>query len=545
MKLFYDLSNLENSKTFRHDAQLLKGVQIGIVVFLILSSITVFSGVKSHLTTYLVDSFILWRWFVYASAFLIGSLGVDLVNTYCMTYQTSAILRKDFKSESIILICFCGLLTCGLTYYSFSMSQNSALVVGNDIEDEKQVDDSGTLTSIDSVFNNQLLSIEATYQTNHERTIEPFKNRINNISATYSNQIEILKNEIAVIDKNTTKDNYLYAAKQKKPFTTKIQSLEASKLLALSPVLTDQQAAIDRLTAQKDKMILEAKELHKEDRTRAKTKTDNHNQKATATSTVFTDMFGKLAGFAIFILLILTVIKEILFFRNEIEPEPILSNFDFSPSWMLEVVSYPVVWVRRHSVNKVRGWYEGLPKLKKPVIEDEILDGNSLSQSILKPDPDRHDLPHRSRSPSPNAPGQMPDYMPPGYSRNLQANQYYFASVPTGNESPVNTGNFVGSQYSHENEKFRGLENSVEVVKPTKTKTHEKEQKIKHVGQNDKEYWYTKKQVEGKIIKYAANVRTWTKKANRKKATNRDKEALVNNQRLLDYWENRIKEFII
>ena len=525
MKLFFDLSNLEKSTTFKHDAQLIKGVQIGIIVFLILSSITVFGGIKSHLNDYLLDAFLLWRWLVLGSSYLVGALGIDLVNTVCIGYVVSAILRKDFERESILLIVFCSVLSLGLTHYSFSMSQNSAVAIGNDLKEENQQDDTKELSLIDTILNNQIATIESNYTINHQRTIKPFTIRIENISKSFDNQIAILKNEIAVIDKNTTKENYLYAAKQKQPLTAKIQRLEASKLVALNPILKDQQVALDKLTSEKSGMIADAKKIHQSDRQRKQDKTDLVNDQSNTTSTIFSNLFSKLSGFAVFGLLILTAIKEVLYFRNKIEPTPILSNFDFSPSWAIEVFFYPMVWVRRHSVNRVRQWYVQLPALAEPVIQDKIYDGRSLGQSIIIPDSNHHQ--------SANA---GPGYMPPGQSRNLDTQDHTYKSV-------IPTEKNTASQYSHETPNFDGVDNSLEMADPTNDDTHEPTKKIKHIGKDEKVYWYDQKQVNGKVKKYTATVRGWKKKAARKKATSRDKLALDNNDKLLSYWKGRLEEF--
>jgi len=535
MKLFFDLSNLEKSTTFKHDAQLIKGVQIGIIVFLILSSITVFGGLKSHLNDYLFDTFFFWKWLVLGCSYLFGALGIDLVNTVCLAYVVSAILRKDFERESIILVAFCLVLSLGLTHYSFTMSQNSAIAIGNDLKEEKQTDDTADLTRIDTTLSNQLSTIEANYTINHQRTVAPFKIRIDNISKSFDNQISILKNEIAVIDKNTTKENYLYAAKQKRPLTAKIGHLEDSKLKAVNPILKEQQTALDKITDEKSTMISDAKAFHQSDRKRKQDKTDSINDQVNTTSNIFSNLFSKLSGFAVFGLLILTAIKEVLYFRNKIEPTPILSNFDFSPSWTLEVLSYPAIWIRRHSVNYVRSWYGRLPALEKPVIQNEIYDGRSLGQSIISLDENTH--------PNQSALG----YMPTGQSRNLDTqDQIYKSVIPTG-LGKSNLAKNTDSQYSHETPIFDGVDNFLQTAIPTKTITHEKKyeptKKIKHIGKDEKVYWYDEKQVVGKVKKYTASVREWEKKASRKKATNRDKNALTNNKNLLSYWTGRFKEF--
>ncbi len=535
MKLFYDLSNLEKSTTFKHDAQLIKGVQIGIIVFLILSSITVFGGLKSHLSDHLLNTFFLWRWLILGSSYLFGALGIDLVNTVCLGYVISAILRKDFERESIILIVFCSVLSLGLTHYSFSMSQNSAVAIGNDLKEEKQKDDTKDLNQINTTLSDQLKTIEENYTINHQRIMEPFTIRIDNISKSFDNQISILKNEIAVIDQNSTKENYLYAAKQKRPLTAKIGQLEDSKLQSVKPILKEQQTALDKLTDEKSQMITDAKNVHQSDRKRKQHKTDSVNAQVNTTSTVFSNLFSRLSGFAVFGLLILTATKEVLYFKNNIEPTPILSNFDFSPSWTMEVLFYPMVWVRRHSVNQVRNWYGQLPALQQPVIQDKIYDGRSLGQTIVSFDP--------SNDSSRSAPG----YMPPGQSRNLETkDQIYTSTVATetGKSVDSNTGS---SQYSHETPSFGGVDDLLETAEPTNTTTHEKSdeptKKIKHIGKNEKVYWYDQKQVMGKVKKYTANVREWQKKASRKKATSRDKTALINNKELLIYWQGRITEF--
>ncbi len=535
MKLFFNLSKLKDSTTFKHDAPLISGVQTGMMIFLVLSSLTVFSGVRSHLIEYLENSFLLWRWLVYLGAYIFGSFAPDYINTVLCAYVVSAILRKDYSKESKILMVFCSVLIAGLTYYSFSMSQNSAVVLGNDIETENKQNDSEALTRIDTTLNNKLAAIETAYAANYSRINEPFKNQLDNIAATYDNQVKIFESQIEAITRNETKDNYLYAAKQKKPLAAKIQALEAAKLAAIAPILEKQQKALDELTKQKSLQIESAEQFHKSDRQRTRAATDGHNRQVKHTSTIFSDLFAKLAGYAIFALLLLTAIRGVLFHRNGIEPKPILSNFDFSASWMIEVLSYPVAWLRHHSVNKVRQWYERLPEIKQPVVERNIYDGESLEQDIVQPEPEEMEIPE-----------QIPVEIPTGTQRNKKAKSNISASIPVTATSNGTHEKKTVSQYSHENSKTHGSGTHEIEITSSKKSTHEtsdQEQKIKHIGKDGKEYWYNKKQVEGKIKKYAANVREWTKRANQKKATNRDKAALENNKGLLNYWQSRINEF--
>ncbi len=526
MKFFYNLSKLKDSKTFKHDAPLISGVQIGMIVFLVISSLTVFSGVCSHLTEHLENSFFLGRFGAYIAMYVFASFAPDYINTILCAYLVSALLRKDFSKESKILLVFCSILIIGLTRYSYSMSQNSAVVIGDDIEESNTTDNTVAVASIDHSLSQKIAGIEATYSSNYEIINTPFEKTITNIETTYNNQVLVIQSQIEAITKNETKDNYLYAAKQKKPLADKIQKLESEKLLALNPVLSDQQAAIRQLTDKKDQQVKDASAFHKSDRTRNTSKTDKKNSQVEKTSSTFTALFSKLSGYSVFVLLILTAIRGILFHRNEIEPKPILSNFDFSSSWLAEVFAFPFVWVRNHSVNKVRGWYEQLPELKQPIAESEIFDGQSIKQQIVEPEDDEEEqqAPAASRAP-----------------KNLRSVGTITAQVPIAATSGGTHEEKVISRYSHETMKNSGLDSHEIAGTPDGGNSHEKT--IKHVGTNNKEYYYNKDQVNGKIKKYSSNVKTWTKKANRTSATKRDKEALANNQEKLEYWQRRFLEF--
>ncbi len=473
MKIFYDLSKLKESKTFKYDAKLINGVQIGLVVFILLSSITIYSGLQSHLHDLLIHSFILWRWLVNLAAYIFGSLCIDLVNAICLAFVVGSILRQEFKGDSIFLMLICIAVTGGLTYYSFNMSQNSALVVGNDIRESNQRDDTPELRSLDNQYASTLSNIESTYGNNYQKIISPFEYQVSNIEKSYANQIQVLKNEIAVIDANSSRDNYLYALKQKKPLTAEIQRLETEKGKAIAPILSKQQKALEELLAQKNRSIQEAESRNKSDRNKLRDETTKHNTIVTSSSNVFSDLFSKLAGFSVFIMLCLVAIREVLFHRNNIEPEPILSNFDFSPGWLIEVLGYPVAWVRSHSVAIVREKYKSLPDPEKPPVHDKIWDGKSLNQEVIQPKQEEVEEDVQQLL---NEAQQRP--------KNLKTNNEIVAYVPTetsATDKGAQQAETTGGQLFHENETAVKQVKQKKAVAPEQVKRNKPKQPVKQV----------------------------------------------------------------
>ena len=382
MRILYDLSRVSDSKTFRYDARLISVVNIGLIVFLAISSITVFSGVKSHLADYLQTLPLLLRWCVLAGGYLFGALSLDVINCIACGYVVSALLRKDFDLSGRILIAFCVVLSFGLTWYSFSMSQNSAVVLGNDIEQTNTINDAKDLKMVDSTYQNEVDRVNRDYNAKFDRLKGHYETIIARVGESYQKQVESLRTQISDLRGNSDKTDYLYVNKRIDRIQRKIASLETAKRTEMDPVLVEYQQAIADLEAERDQVQGGVMDRQQFDRDRRVSVTDEHNEKAENEGTVFTGLLSGLAAYSIFVVLLLTVIQVVLYHRNEIEPKPILSNFDFNQNWVLEVLGYPFAWVRNHAVNKVRILYERLPEIRRPEYERQVYDASSIDQQI-------------------------------------------------------------------------------------------------------------------------------------------------------------------
>ena len=382
MRIFYDLSKVQDSKTFKYDAQLIQFVKIGLILFLIVSSITVFSGIRSHLTSYMTGQLVVVVIVAYVVCYACFSLLPDYINSVACGYIVSALLRKDLTKEAKIIIAFCLVSVVALSWYSFSMSQNSAIVLGTDIEKSNSIDDRKEVGKIDNELREDLERIRVDHTAKFDAIVALYRDKINGVTQPIDGEVEGLRGQIKHLQNNSSKMDYLYVAKKIEPLQRKVSRLEAKRRKLIAPIQAEQQQAIGDLESKRDQAEAEARNQHRENKDRTTSRTDNYNNTVTTQGQTFTGLLSKLAGYSIFMVLILTIIQTVLYYRNDIKPKPILSNFDFSGSWIVEVVSFPYAYIRSHTTNKVRGMYERLPEAKKTAIEQKIYDGSSYRQAI-------------------------------------------------------------------------------------------------------------------------------------------------------------------
>lgn len=380
MKILYDLTGVESSHTFRYDARLISIVKTALITFLIISSLSVFSGIRSHTSDYTSGLFFAWRWCANGVLYFCFSLLPDIINAMLAAWIVSALLRKDTDKTGRLLIAFCSVVVIGLTYYSFSMSKNSAVAVGNDIEKSNQISDSTSVKAIDQTLFTELSAINDRHSAKLATIQGQYSTIIGNTKESFAGQKKAVRGQISNLLNKSTKKDYLYANKKIERLQKQLATIEAAERSAVEPIEAEQRLAIITIERQQQEAERSARDRHEADRSRTKAATDHQNTRAEIRGGVFTSLFSNLAAYSIFIVLILTSIRGVLYHRNDIEPVPVLSNFDFSPSWTLEVLAYPYFWIRSRLINWVRGRYENLPNVQQRPYEAVIFDGSGIYQ---------------------------------------------------------------------------------------------------------------------------------------------------------------------
>lgn len=349
---------------FNHDAPLYKIIKIAVPTFILISSITVFSGVKLHISEYLEN----YSWWVtvpgYGFAYLLFSLSPDVLNSILIAYVVRSILHRNFLRTDLILNAFALILIIFLTRYSFNMSQFSAGSVGDEVGQEIQDID---LSEINSAYSLERKEIQSIYQEDKKAAERLFNEQKTAIESETAALLNPLSEKIKSFEKNRTKKNTQWTDKKIRQANDQITIIQLDQGEKLQKALKEKN---DKLTQLQTRRDAETKALNTDkatDRNLTKSLKGKRNEEIEKANAFLTSELEKIAGFAIFIVLILASLKEIIHFRNKIDPQPILSKMDFQFSWLQEILLYPFEYLKRHATNLIRNKYRSLPELVEPI----------------------------------------------------------------------------------------------------------------------------------------------------------------------------------
>ncbi|MCB0653215.1 MAG: hypothetical protein KDC85_18220 [Saprospiraceae bacterium] len=388
MKIRLNLPQL--GEVFSHDAPLYKIIKIALPAFILISSLTVFAGVRTHIGEYLAQ----YAWWItipgYSFAYVLFSLSPDVLNAVLVAYFVRSILKKRFEGTDIVLNLFALGLIIFLTKYSYNMSQFSAGSMSNEMGKEIEVID---LSNINADYSTEKKEIQALFNTDKQDAQNHYNEQVTLLNQRYENQFIPLREKIKSYEKNRRPDNTSWTDKKIKEQQNKITALEKDKLTEADNFLKEKDQKIEDLKQSRDNDLKSLGQDKKTDRNNAQSLKEKTNQEKAQANDFLKKEFEKIAGVAIFIVLILASLKEIIHFRNEIDPQPIISELDFQFDWLTEILSYPFVYIQRHSVNRVRQWYKNLPALEEPPEEAEEIIDYKASQKIIPLTHETHEEP--------------------------------------------------------------------------------------------------------------------------------------------------------
>lgn len=381
MKIFYSLPQMEH----KGDSYIFGVVRIAFWAFLFVSSITVFSGVRAFLATYLTTLPLVVGWVVMLIGFLAFSLAPDFINARIVRYVTRTILQNNFRdARSGVILLFCALLIWKLTSYSYNMSQFAA---GTNVEqmagDAEQID----VAAIDSTFLGRMDQTSAQYQQEKAHIEQRYERLIE--EATAQNKAKIAGEEVKIkgLEGNRSKNNTIWTDDQIRIHQRRISSYKDRIAKTAAPLRAQEQQELNELEqrwAAKDSLLTAVYTTARDTSLTANTTRRLKHAQVTA---FFRTQLSGIAGYAVFIILILSVITEIIYERNNIEPDPVFTPFDFEPSAFWEALAMPFAYAGRHITNKVREVYNNLPDLVEREDLKRLRDPGRR-QSIIREDTD-------------------------------------------------------------------------------------------------------------------------------------------------------------
>lgn len=358
MRIFYSLP--KEGELFQHDSPLLKVVGLGLMSFILLSSLTVFTGFILHFSLK-GRELILYGLGIYP----ILCLAPDLINLACFTWFVRTLLRwgklqQDALTSGILLMVCLGI--SGLcTWFSFNLSQVSAQQLADWLKPDTVVK-----TEIDSTLYNKTQEILTLDSLNNNGKKQVFDVSRSAAIQVYDNQIQSLVADSLQWEKDRQPSNTLWVNKKLAPIKERLRQLRFTRdttLLRLTgtfQVVADSSAGLrDQVTS----LILDDTEQALKRKQAQQLRMDEQHD-------FIRSLISAISGYAVIIVLTLGGVREILFYRNDIQPKPIIGPFDFqNMNHLKEVAALPLVAVGRFLINQVRRWHRALPDLEDPVVD--------------------------------------------------------------------------------------------------------------------------------------------------------------------------------
>lgn len=377
IKIFKSLPTM--SETLKHDAPVLRVMQLGLWCFIIISSITVFFGVHSYVSDYLNQQPWLVQKVGYLGAYLVLSIIPDLLCSIFFAHVVRSLLKRKYKDVlSIILNVALILIVLFLGRYSWRMSRSAATSAAYDMVPEMVLDDVTRLDSLASgerqllrkQYEDDATAINQRYDRNLEAALLPLRQK----ALPYRKRIESLensrsRNNTSWIDKQLTGVN-----QQLLPIEEQISAVTASNERRRSGELSQLKRKYqDDIAFLNDRLY--------ENRESTQQRNGKVEQRVESLAAAFSGEFRKIAGWAIIIVLILTALLEILYHRNGIERNPVFTQWNFRLSGLFEVLYLPFSIVGRHTLNAVRRQYAKLPALEpEPAFKQAVTSSNKPIQ---------------------------------------------------------------------------------------------------------------------------------------------------------------------
>lgn len=353
--------------------------RIGLLVFLFISCITVYGGLKSQISPYMAAWSPFWASCALGLVFLTFAFGPDYINSRVTRYVTRTILQGEFKdAQSGVILFICVSLVSFLTVYSYNMSQVSAYSMTETVVGFAKEKDT---TPLDETYRADQAAIATGRESEAKKVTEKYDRLIEAETAPYKTKIEREETRIALLEKSSAKDKAARIRGAKSNIAY-YQSLVAKVETKYADPRQAELEQIEKRFNQKDSLLTV---IYLSNR-------DTTLTRNTATVVVHTGLkeylkaqIGGIAGKAVFFYLLMAIMLEILYFRNDMHPNPIFSPFEFKPSALLEVLALPFVAAGRHTINWARKKYNNLPDVVDRKDWKEIIDQGEIQRVHSKP----------------------------------------------------------------------------------------------------------------------------------------------------------------
>lgn len=360
------LQSLPKGDNLQHDAPLLNIIKIAKPAFILISSLTVFIGVYSHLSGY-IEGISLWFTIpIYLIVYFLVSLFPDVLNSIAAGYIARSFIKGLYTDRlTKILMVFCLVLVFPLTKYSFNMSTTTA---GAAIEAGSEEQPEANTDKIDNAYNLEITRITKEYETEKENTNSQFDAELLAATVGINAKIKAQEQNIETLENNRKDDNTNWTDTKQIKARAEIARLTVEKSNIELPIILGRKDALRALKVSKETKESTAESLRTGDRGRVITEATTKGESIKKVTAILKKQFSGLAGYSVFVVLLLTGVEQVLHHRNEIEFEFRFTLWDAGVNPIAETIGLPFTIVGRKIINGVRKQYGRLEDMAEAVI---------------------------------------------------------------------------------------------------------------------------------------------------------------------------------
>lgn len=352
------------SELFNHDSPVIRIVKLCLPAFVLVSSLTVFLGVKAHLADYLGETNWLLANGLYSIAYLLFSLAPDVLNVVLIAYLTRSFLKGHYQDRlGIVLLLTAALMVITLTRYSFLMSQTAAKSM---VKAAAPMANVKSVAPIDSLYQSELNQHKTDKQNARAAIEQRYQEIITASTAPFLAQLTPLQKQAEQWEAKRNVNNTFYVDLKLKQLSEQIKPLEQERLTLEKRLVLQKNEELSLLNESFTRKTKALEDRRATDRTTIQALNKTERTSIQSITTIFTKQLSGIAGYAVFIVLLLAIIREILYYRNGIDLQPIISPFDFQTKPLQEALLLPFTLIGRHWINWIRNQYQRLPLLQEP-----------------------------------------------------------------------------------------------------------------------------------------------------------------------------------
>lgn len=303
------------SPHLRNDAPMLRIMQYAVFGFILLSSLTVFLGLRSYMSEYVVAYSPALRYLSYGGAYLFGALIPDFANATIIAWVVRSLLIRDYTDVPAKLILAAALVICLLlALYSYNMSQISAGALIEEIRGEEQ---QVNVEAIDSTMDTRILAIQTAAETEYQLVQQEYDSLITNTDRSFIARLRPFQLEIDRLEKNRLPANTQWTDRQINRQRRKIQAIEAERLQTRQRLTTEKNQALQVIRQQKSGREQAALASRDTTFSQQSSITQTTNERRTAVSRELKRWVSRISGFAVWVMLVLVAILQVLRVRNK------------------------------------------------------------------------------------------------------------------------------------------------------------------------------------------------------------------------------------